>query len=117
MIMDDIKRPLLTAGLFLAVARVWSVSKGVEVPMSSQLVVSGVLAASAWAAEQAQAEKNPAVKALTTGSLFAGAMYVGLGSDRFLTHAVLGTLTAYAAEVVLPEKEKQAEEVNEFSDY
>jgi hypothetical protein len=108
--MEDLKKPLLTAGLFFAVAKAWSVSKGTEVPLSSQLVVSGMLAASTWAAEQSQAEKNPAVKALTAGSLFAGAMYVGLGSDRLLTHAVLGTLTAYAAEVVLPEKEKREEE-------
>jgi hypothetical protein len=43
-------------------------------------------------------------------------MFLVLGNDAVLTHAVLGTLTAYAAEVLVPdeEEEKREESVNEF---
>jgi hypothetical protein len=112
----EFKRPLLTGGLFFLLARAYTMSIGVEVPSSSQLVVAGVLAASAVVSEQVPA--NPAVKALTTGSVFAGSMYLLLGNDAVLTHTVLGTLSAYAAEVIVPddgqEEEKREEVVNEF---
>jgi hypothetical protein len=110
----EFKRPLLTGGLFFLLARAYTMSIGVEVPTSSQLLVAGVLTASAVISEQVPA--NPAVKALTTGSVFAGSMFLGLGNDAVLTHAVLGTLTAYAAEVLVPveEEEKREESVNEF---
>jgi hypothetical protein len=113
---NGIKRPLITAGLFFAIAKCYTTSQNSDVPVSAQLVVSGVLGASAWAAEQANRD-NPAVKALTTGSLFAGAMYLGLGSERVLTHAVLGTITAYAAELIAPDEKEREEEVNEFSQF
>jgi hypothetical protein len=112
----EFKRPLITAGLFFAVAKCYTMSKNSDVPVSTQLVVSGVLGASAWAAEQAKGD-NPAVKALTTGSLFAGAMYLGLGSDRVLTHAVLGTITSYAAGLIAPDEKESEEEVNEFGEF
>jgi len=110
----EFKRPLLTGGLFFLLARAYTMSIGIEVPTTSQLMVAGVLAASAVVSEQVPA--NPAVKALTTGSVFAGSMFLLLGNDAVLTHAVLGTLTAYAAEVLVPdeEEEKREESVNEF---
>lgn len=110
----EFKRPIVTGGLFFLLARAYTLSIGIEVPTSSQLLVAGVLTASAAASEQVPA--NPAVKALTTGSVFAGSMFLLLGNDAVLTHAVLGTLTAYAAEVLVPVEveEKREEVVNEF---
>jgi hypothetical protein len=113
--MDQLKRPLVTAGLFFLIARGYAVSRGVDVPVMRQLTVSGVLAASALASEFIETpDRNPAVKSLTTGSLFAGSMYVLLGSDAVAIHAILGTLSAYAAEVVVPESLRAAEVVDPF---
>ena len=101
----------LTAGLFLGLARVYTASQGLEVDLTGQVVVASVLGASSLAVRAVPAQ-NPAVRALTTGSVFAGAMYL-LGNDSDLvTHAVLGTVCAYAAEVILPEN--PVEKVNEF---
>ena len=101
--MDQLSRPLLSAGLFLGIAKLYTISQDIQVPLSDQLVVSGVLALSSLAVDNAPLpDENPAIKALTTGSVFAGGMYVGLGNENVLTYAVLGTLTTYAAEVLLP---------------
>ncbi len=110
------ERPLLTGGLFFLIARGYTMSMKTDVPIETQLIISSVLVASAFATEKTQTEKNPAVKSLTTGSLFSGAMYVGLGNDQLVLNAVLGTLTAYAAEVILPPKEQdeESEEVSPF---
>jgi hypothetical protein len=78
-------------------------------------VVSGVLALSSLAVDQAPLpDENPAVKALTTGSVFAGGMYLGLGNESVLTYAVLGTLTSYAAEIILPRADQKKEESSPF---
>jgi hypothetical protein len=101
----------LTAGLFLGVAKVYTTSQGVNAPIAGQAAVAGVLGASALAVRTVPSA-NPAIRALTTGSVFAGAMYL-LGNDEDLvTHAVLGTICAYAADLILPEN--MPEEVNEF---
>jgi hypothetical protein len=101
----------LTAVLFLGVAKAYTTSQGVNAPIAGQAAVAGVLGASALAVRTVPSA-NPAVRALTTGSVFAGAMYL-LGNDEDLvTHAVLGTICAYAADLILPEN--VPEEVNEF---
>jgi hypothetical protein len=104
------ERPLLTAGLFFAIAKGYTTYNEIDVPVETQAIVSGVLAASSAVVERAQLENNPAVKAITTGSLFSGVMYFGLGNDNVMMNAVLGTLTSYAAYVILPEEQKRTEE-------
>jgi len=104
------ERPLLTGGLFFLIARGYTMTMETEVPIETQLIISSVLVASAYATEKTQTEKNPAVKSLTTGSLFAGAMYVGLGNSNLVLNAVLGTLTSYAAEVILSKNEENEQE-------
>jgi hypothetical protein len=109
--MESLHRPLLSAGLFLGIAKLYTVSQSVEVPLTDQLVVSAVLGLSALAVEHAPLPgDNPAVRSLTTGSVFAGGMYLGLGNESVLTYAVLGTLTTYAAEVLIPRPEVVPEE-------
>jgi hypothetical protein len=106
--MESVARPLVASGLFFAVARGYTESSGVEVPVSTQLVVASVLGASTYLSEFSESS-NPASRALLAGTLFAGGM-LALGSSRVLTHAVLGTLAAYGAEVVVPEQEVPEEE-------
>ena len=93
----------VASGLFLVFAKVYTTSQGINAPIAGQAAVAGVLGASALAVRSVPSA-NPAVRALTTGSVFAGAMYL-LGNDEDLvTHAVLGTLCTYAADLVLPDK-------------
>ena len=111
----DITRPLVTAGLFLTLAKLYTTSQDIRVPLMSQATVAAVLGGSALAVSLVHADSNAAVRSLTTGSVFAGAMYLGLGNQNVVIHAVLGTLSAYSTELILPVPEtKQKEEVNEF---
>ena len=113
--MENLHRPLLTAGLFLAAAKLYTTSQDIDVPFQNQVVVASVLGASALAVENGPVDNNTAVRSLTTGSVFAGAMYVGFENDNFITHAVLGTLSAYASEILLPRPAKSSnEDTNEF---
>ena len=95
------KHPALTAALLLSVARVYAVSQGVDVPLATQATVSGLLGVSAYVSRYAPEQDNPAVRALTTGSLFGGSMYFVLGNKNVITYAVMGTLAAYTADVLL----------------
>ena len=101
----------VTAGLFLALAKVYTTSQGINTPIAGQAAVAGVLGASALAVRSVPSA-NPAIRALTTGSVFAGAMYILGNDEELVTHAVLGTVCAYAAELIHPEN--VAEDVNEF---
>jgi hypothetical protein len=103
------ERPLLTAGLFFVIAKGYTTYNNLDVPLETQAIVSGVLAVSSVIVERANLEKNPAMKAVTIGSLFSGAMYFGLGDESVMLNAVSGTLTSYAASVILPEEEKPTE--------
>lgn len=107
--MSSIGRPLVASGLLFALARGYSMSQGVDVPLTTQLLVAGVLGGSVYVSGFTEQE-NPATRALVAGSLFAGSMYA-LGNDRVLTHAVLGTLTTYVSDIVLePPKENAGQE-------
>ena len=96
---EEWKHPALTAGLLFGVAKAYSIAQGVEVPVTSQLLVCGLLGASAYVSRHAP-DQNPAVRALTTGSLFGGGMYA-LGNRDVLTYAVLGTMASYGADVII----------------
>ncbi len=96
---EEWKHPTLTAGLLFGVAKAYSIAQGVEVPMTSQMLVCGLLGASAYVSRHAP-DQNPAVRALTAGSLFGGGMYA-LGNRDVLTYAVLGTLASYGADVII----------------
>lgn len=103
----------LTSGLFFGAAKLYTISQNVRASATGQAVVAGVLGASALAVRVVPAA-NSAVRALTTGSVFAGAMYV-LGNDEDLvTHAVLGTICAYAADLILPENVREGVNGLEF---
>lgn len=97
--MPELVQPLVAAGLFLGAAKLYAVSKNIPVPTSTQLIASGLLGASTYVA-QYSTESNSAVQALTAGSVFAGSMYFVLDSKAFLTYAVVGTASAYIADVL-----------------
>lgn len=99
---------LVAGGLFFVVARGYTMATGTEASVRTQVFVSAVLAGSTYVAGLS-GETTPAVKALTAGTLFAGTMYT-LGNDAVLTHTMLGTLSAYTADVLLTDEKKEVSE-------
>ncbi len=81
---------------------------GIDADLRTQLIVSGVLAGSTYASGLTGGA-DPAVRALTAGTIFAGSMYV-LGNDAVVLHAVLGTVATYGASVLLTMDEKKDDE-------
>jgi hypothetical protein len=97
--MPDLIQPAVSAGILFSIAKLYAVSQGLPVPTSVQLTTSAALGASAYIAQYTE-QDNAAVKALTTGSLFAGVMYFGFGSSDVVTYGVLGTAASYLADIV-----------------
>jgi energy-converting hydrogenase Eha subunit A len=108
------KQAAASAAIFLGVALLYSKSQGLDVPFASQAAVAGVLGLSSLVVSSAPLpDSNPAVKALTTGSIFAGAMYALGNSDDVVAHAVIGTLSSYGASMLVSETKNEGD-INEL---
>jgi hypothetical protein len=106
--------PVVASAVLFGMAKAYTTTQGVDVPFTTQLAISSLLGASAYATSMSEID-NPAMRALTTGSLFAGIMYFGFNTRRPLLYATLGTVASYTAEIITA-KNPPAEE-QEDGDY
>jgi len=114
--MDKFKKPAVAGAVFFALVRAYSIATQSEARMETQLMVASLVAGTTFATGFADFDE-PATKSLTAGSLFAGAMYLGLGNENHVLNATLGTISTYASEVLVPEtkKKQQTEDDGPFS--
>jgi hypothetical protein len=99
---------LVAGGLFFVGARGYTTVMGVDASAQTQLIVSGVMAGSAYVSSLT-GQNDPAVRALTAGTIFAGSMYA-LGNENLVLHAALGTVATYGATLLLTMDEKKEDE-------
>ena len=91
----------LTGGLALGFCKGYTTVRGTECPLDIQVQTAGVLGASKLLVEQV-VSPDPIMRAVATGSVFAGGMY-GLFDDKsWMRWVALGTAASYIADVVLP---------------
>ena len=114
--MDKFKKPAVAGAVFFAMVRAYALAVQSEARVETQLMVASLVAGTTFITGFADFDE-PATKSLTAGSLFAGAMYLGLGNDNHVLNATLGTISTYASEVLVPEtiKTKKPEEEGPFS--
>ena len=113
--MDTFKKPAVAGAVFFAMVRAYALAVQSEARVETQLMVASLVAGTTFITGFADFDE-PATKSLTAGSLFAGAMYLGLGNDNHVLNATLGTISTYASEVLVPEttKSKNTEEEDPF---
>ena len=114
--MDKFKKPAVAGAVFFAMVRAYSLAVQSEARVETQLMVASIVAGTTFVTGFADFDE-PATKSLTAGSLFAGAMYLGLGNDNHVLNATLGTISTYASEVLVPDtiKSKKTEDEGPFS--
>ena len=104
--MDKFKKPAVAGAVFFTMIRAYTIAMRTDIPIELQLMVTGVLAGSTYVTGLVEFDE-PATKSLTAGSLFAGAMYLGLGNENVVLNGTLGTISAYASEVLVSEETKK----------
>lgn len=92
--------PIFTAGVWIGLTQLYAILTDRDLPMNVVLVNAGVLGLSSYATQVSHQDNNPAMKAISTGTLYSGIMYGAFANEQVVRDAMIGTACSYTAELL-----------------
>ena len=101
-------QPLIAGGIVFAVGQGYSMANKLDAPLPVLATHAGMMGASKVIADMAA--KDTVQRAVASGALFAGLCYLLYKDENWALNGALGVGASYAADLLMPVEEKEAEE-------